>query len=191
MKIEVLHCPNCNSTINDENMSFCPYCGSKLFVDDGTKRIEYNKTVTINKNTTIVNRDDTEIRKAELNDLRDQRRTKSSNRMIIFYILLLILCFAFVPLAQKYDNEQEEKKLREGIYIQTSAKEYEGKDYQIVVSELKGLGFTNIQTKDIPPVWYKKAGTVERISINGDAKFEKQTYFLKDVPILISYYAID
>lgn len=184
MKVEVLQCPNCNSNIKDENITFCPYCGSKLFVDDGTKRIVINKNIKIVNDITKTKRDETEIIKAELKDRHDKREQKITYTLIICLMLLVA-----VPFFMMFRAEKEEKtKYIEGLDIQTPAKDYEGRNYEIVVSELEGLGFYNIETKAVPARWLKKEGTVERISINGDYKFKKGTYFRKDASIIITYY---
>ena len=53
MKLVSLRCPNCDANINTEigNRStfFCPYCGSKIYVDDEVQRVEVNVNHTYRK----------------------------------------------------------------------------------------------------------------------------------------------
>ena len=49
MEVKELKCPACGAKIeSDKKVSFCSYCGSKLFLDDGSKNINY-KTEDIAK----------------------------------------------------------------------------------------------------------------------------------------------
>lgn len=178
MKVEVLHCPNCNSNINDEKSSFCPYCGSKLFIDDGIRKIEINKNIKIDKTITKSTRDETEIYKEEMRDRRNRRYYRSMLFCFIAMLSIGIILFLF----EKYEHQDD-------VYVQTSAKKFEGRNYQGVISELEGLGFTDIEANPVQAVWYKKDGSIERISINGNSEFNTNTYFPKDAPIVITYYS--
>lgn len=52
------------------------------------------------------------------------------------------------------------------------------------------LGFTNVSLDSRPKYWWdfmKKAGSIEKIAINGDDKFLATAFFTKDASIFISY----
>ena len=66
--------------------------------------------------------------------------------------------------------------------------DYEGRNYQKVVSELEDLGFTNITLKranDLVTGWITKEGTIKSISINGINDFTDGDSFAYDDEIVI------
>lgn len=74
------------------------------------------------------------------------------------------------------------------IDIDGEAKDYEGRNYQDVVSELESLGFTNITLKradDLVLGWFSKEGNVKSISINGVGDFADGDSFDYDDEIVI------
>ena len=74
------------------------------------------------------------------------------------------------------------------IEIDGEAKDYEGRNYQEVVSELESLGFTNITLKradDLVLGWFSKEGNVKSISINGVSDFADGDSFAYDDEIVI------
>lgn len=49
MKMYQLNCPACGATVEieqDRKSIFCYYCGSKIYLDDGVKRVEITKKLT-------------------------------------------------------------------------------------------------------------------------------------------------
>jgi len=74
------------------------------------------------------------------------------------------------------------------IDIEGEDKEYVGRNYQEVVSELKSLGFTNITLKranDLLTGWFTKEGDIKSISINGISDFSDGDAFAYDDEIVI------
>ena len=74
------------------------------------------------------------------------------------------------------------------IDIDGAAKDYKGRNYQEVVSELEALGFTNItlkRTNDLVTGWFTKEGAVKSTSINGNSDFAKGDTFAYDDEIII------
>lgn len=74
------------------------------------------------------------------------------------------------------------------IDIEDGVKDYEGRDYQEVVSELASLGFANITLKranDLVTGWLTKEGSIQSIRINGVSGFEKGESFAFDDEIVI------
>lgn len=41
MEIKSFKCPQCGANLDNKNVSFCSYCGAKLYFDDGSKNINY------------------------------------------------------------------------------------------------------------------------------------------------------
>ncbi|MBQ7558484.1 MAG: hypothetical protein IJT00_10540 [Lachnospiraceae bacterium] len=47
MKIVSIKCPSCNAVTEvstDKDYCYCPYCGTMSYINDGTRRVENNKT---------------------------------------------------------------------------------------------------------------------------------------------------
>lgn len=79
----------------------------------------------------------------------------------------------------------------DNIFIPTSSDSFNGKNYVVVVDQLKALGFTNISTQVAyePATFFHKDGTVEHILIGGKTEFTTEDFFKKDTPIIIYYYS--
>ena len=95
MKMVSLRCPNCGKTVTLEKgqkMCFCTYCGSQLFLDDGSKNV--NITHNHNHNFTFRKVDETKIRTAEIES--DNQRRKLENDRHEVAIGLAILAFTIV-----------------------------------------------------------------------------------------------
>ena len=76
------------------------------------------------------------------------------------------------------------------IQIPNSSKEYNGKDYNEAVDELRGLGFTNISVfeQEGPKFGlFRKENSIARIIINGQTQFEKGSWVSSDTTIRITY----
>lgn len=74
------------------------------------------------------------------------------------------------------------------IDIECESEDYEGRDYQKVVSELEDLGFTNITLKranDLVTGWITKEGAIKSININGINDFSNGDSFAYDDEIVI------
>jgi len=65
MEIKKLKCPECGANFeSDEKVSFCSYCGAKLYFDDGTKTVNYNyKTEDVAKIKEIETNKEIELKK--------------------------------------------------------------------------------------------------------------------------------
>lgn len=90
MKLQSFACPQCNAPldpIKDARFMFCPYCGTKIVIDD----IEYYKEDSKTQREQI--RADREVRKveakhnAEVEKEREKRKAEESeNRMVLFVL---------------------------------------------------------------------------------------------------------
>ena len=144
MKVLALKCPNCDASIKDEKISFCPYCGSKLFIDDGTRRVEINKNIHISQSVSKYQKDEAAILRAKIEDKRNKRErwmefiSEHGEKLSSF--VLIIFLFGMMLLGINHLDTEEESRKSVGVYIKTSAKGYEGEDYKTVVAELEALG---------------------------------------------------
>lgn len=76
-------------------------------------------------------------------------------------------------------------------YPPMTSKEAKKQNYNDVVTQFKNAGFGNIklvQEKDLITGWVTKDGSVESVSINGDAKYKTTSSFRVDAEITITYH---
>lgn len=77
------------------------------------------------------------------------------------------------------------------IRIDINLKDYKGKKYEEVVTELESKGFTNIQLENLQDVVlgvFTKEGTIEKVTINGSEDYKVGDWIDKQAEILISYH---
>ena len=71
---------------------------------------------------------------------------------------------------------------------------FKGKDYSVVINDLKDAGFTNIELSPIPDLvtgWVTKDGEVESVSVDGNSDFSKGDRFSKDSKIRVDYHTFE
>lgn len=82
---------------------------------------------------------------------------------------------------------------REGqAQMPASSQDLVGEHFEVVVEELEGAGFTNIETRplgDLITGWLKDDGEVEKIRIDGSNTFSKGKWFAADTKIVITYHS--
>lgn len=130
-------------------------------------------------------------------------KTKRSMIKWTFYIVLLIVVGIFMiysSINSKLENRKSEKRINEMISQgKISAgyyNDYQGKNYYSVVSDLKELGFSNIELRDLndtdPFTEFlfddMKENTIATISIAGKSYFTEKDFFNPDDKILICYH---
>lgn len=83
------------------------------------------------------------------------------------------------------------EKTADGIKMPFSSGVCKGDNYQDVISDLKNAGFTNVETEvlyDLVTGILTKDGEVEKVSVNGDAKYDPDARYPKDVKIVVTYH---
>lgn len=84
MKLQAVECPNCKAPIEpltDARFMFCPYCGTKIIIDD----IEVHKENSKTERERI--RADRDIQKHEIDN-----KNKMEMREQIITVILIIIC---------------------------------------------------------------------------------------------------
>lgn len=198
MKMYLLKCPNCDATLEvepDRKMLFCSYCGSKIIVDDEVKRVEITKNINYHETYT----DEAKIKetsskeKIRLQEMEYADKEKKRNDKAIFIsigFLILIMLFAF---GMSHYHSEKNKPNENQVKISANANDYKGELYEQVIKELESIGFKNfecIALKDLDNEWFTKEGAIEKISINGDFKFEDGDIFSKDAKVIILYHSM-
>lgn len=188
-----LTCPNCGADLElttDKDFCFCSFCGSRIMIDDGVQRTEYTKNVNYHKTYTDEARMQEAQSKENINIQKmafEERQDKRNNRSLLFIFLLWFGILLVVYLAVTIKDTPKKNEVK----INTTYKEYRGENYNQVISELENNGFSNIECieqKDLVTGWLKDDGDVEKVTINGNSKFEKGDIFPKDAKIIITYH---
>ena len=84
MKLQAVECPNCKAPIEpltDARFMFCPYCGTKIIIDD----IEVYKENSKTERERI--RADRDIQKHEIDN-----KNKAEMREQIITVILIVIC---------------------------------------------------------------------------------------------------
>ncbi len=198
MKLHKLSCPNCNGVLdlNVENKEyiFCPYCGQKFFLDDEKKEYTVNqninikKDININKNITSTNRyiDDAEVEKVRAS----LKKEKMDNLIVIFIMIFFAIMAIFCFWMGDSGERAAEKAKEAGLISAGDSDDYEGENYELVVEQLKTLGFENISAVDLDDagiaLW--KSDKVESVSVGGDTSFSSDDYFESDEAVIVKYH---
>ena len=77
------------------------------------------------------------------------------------------------------------------INAPVESSEVSSSNYQDMVSQFKGAGFTNVSTKEIDDLilgWLTEDGQVEEVSIGGKTSFSTSDTFAVDAPVVVSYH---
>ena len=149
MELKKLKCPECGANFeSDEKVSFCSYCGAKLFFDDVTKTINYNyKTEDVAKIREIeVNRE------LELNK-RQEEKKGNKNFLIgmILFIAIFIIGFASLFGGIKNESDKQEKELQSlvnEIYIDIN-----NGNYDSALIKANSLHYTADWSHEIEEKW--------------------------------------
>ena len=157
MELFKLVCPNCGSNINLDRKTdacFCPYCGTKFILDDGT--VHVNQTVTY--------RDEAKLRELELKEEERKRkekeehdaaqRQKEQNAAARKFKIWFFIIFSIIVMGVNYFREispdkPNTKKLVSPDWYKSTA---------IVVPEVNLKEKTRVETKgplqyEIPKSW--------------------------------------
>lgn len=80
---------------------------------------------------------------------------------------------------------------KNNTFINYSSSDFEGNNYEQVISQLEKQGFTNIKTQKIDDLvtgWITKDGEVEEVKIDGYSSFSTNSRYAPDVEIIVSYH---
>ena len=198
MRLRVYRCPSCHAQIQiDENLKkcFCNYCGAMISItDDNSFTYTYRKI----DEARIREADaDEKIRLKEIDAKAEDEKGK--NKIAIFIFLILFIMFLVSFLMLEFDTYMEKKQKYEEdiahqsmISVVSSYKDYVGENYDMVIQQFEDLGFTDIEAygeNDLSFDIFKKNNTVDKISINGDSKFDDNQWYDPDAKIRIYYHS--
>ena len=93
--------------------------------------------------------------------------------------LCVILVCAMIAGCQSVENP---------AHTPFASNEYQGRNFQEVISELEDSGFTNIKTDTMVTYSLSKDGTVGQVTIDGHYTFFKNSVYEENVSVTVSYY---
>ena len=193
MKMYQLNCPACGATVEieqDRKSMFCSYCGSKIYLDDGVKRVEITKNINYHQTYT----DEAKIReherkeKIQLKQLEYEEREKKRNDRVVFICIGILFLVAAICFGISRFYEEVGKADVNELQVPFSSKDLKGENYEQVIIDLENAGFIEITTKennDLVTGFITKDGSVEKVSINGDSDFEERYIFRKKLQLLL------
>ncbi|MBO6206786.1 MAG: hypothetical protein J6O73_07590 [Lachnospiraceae bacterium] len=201
-KLEQLNCPACGAGIDMDLQGrkavFCPFCGNQFAVDDGER--VYTKNINIRKDIKIHERytNDAALEKERRKDKESEREHKEFKLTIAAAVIILLASYGNLN-ADTRKREQEERERREAEQVAIDAgmvrpgqndQDMVGKNYQVVMEQLKSAGFSDITLIDMDDAGLlkNKKDTVESVTIGGKASFRASDFFEPDAKIVISYH---
>ncbi|WP_197053104.1 DUF4839 domain-containing protein [Planococcus sp. PAMC 21323] len=104
-------------------------------------------------------------------------------KKLMFILSLTIVAVLSVACADEADPNI--------LKVSKSSDEIIGENYETVITELKAVGFTDIETKvldDLITEWLTKDGEIEQVEIDGKAEFNAKDSFQKDSKVIITYH---
>ncbi len=175
MDVKALKCPKCGANLQiDENVSFCSYCGSKLFFDDGAININY-KTEDIGK-----------IKEIELNKQKEKNRVRENSRIVgskwmlnfgLIYLSIIVVCFYILSQEKKillfflfyfmlyvilfYKSKLQEKSLNN--LVNEIQIDINSNNYEKALIKVKTLRYTANWSNEIKEKWDDIRNTLEKI----------------------------
>lgn len=168
MKMYQLNCPACGATVEieqDRKSCYCSYCGSKIYMDDGVKRVEITKNINYHKTYT----DEARIRESEAKErMQDkkyaadkekwERKEKSKSRAAIRGFLIAAICVvAYFLFIEVYFNSEKKASDKQEAELQTIVEEVmvdiENGDFESAHIKAETIYYTEGWSSEIEDKW--------------------------------------
>lgn len=211
-------CPNCSASleIDDSNrdFAFCQYCGAKIMLDD------YRSTQRIVDEAAIKRAEvEHDIRLKEL--ALEEKQMGWKKYAIIAWIGATLFCFLLGGIGSLADieglqmmyligmnvglwgglflmtNKNKDKRrsgsTSGGIKITSALSDYDEKNYEAYISQLRRAGFSDIKAialQDLNWLSQKKNGKIESVTIDGEDEIEEGDIFSRDASITVTYHSL-
>lgn len=93
-KLIKMRCPSCNGQLDfstDKDFCFCPFCGEKILIDDGTQT-----TINITRDEAEIEKQKVRLEEIKLQDVRNTE--KEDDKQTILLLGICVIIFALVLL---------------------------------------------------------------------------------------------
>lgn len=160
MKIYQLKCPACGGTIEiEKSRTFCfsSYCGTKVYIDDETHRVEITKNINYHKTYT----DEAKIRKIESEErMQEQRfvaerdKRKSKKWSALGTVLLAIVCIAvFFSFYNSAKDASDHQKQELQIIVDEIMQSIEDGNFEDAYVKAEKIRYTENWSSEITDKW--------------------------------------
>lgn len=164
MKMYLLDCPACGAQVEIEHerkSCFCTHCGRKIYLDDGTKRVEITKDIKYHKTYT----DEAKIKEIESREriyekelAKDKAFVKQKNKQgiittvcVVVGIIFVISLFGLLIGSQKKASDEEEMELQRTI--EEILQDIEKSEYDVARIKAESLYYTSNWSDEIEDKW--------------------------------------
>lgn len=168
MKMYQLNCPACGATVEieqDRKSCYCSYCGSKIYMDDGVKRVEITKNINYHKTYT----DEARIRESEAQErMQDkkyaadkekwERKEKSKSKaalrsflVVAIAVVVYLLVFGGYFGSEKRESEEQEKELQ--TIVEEVMVDIENGDFKSAHIKAETIYYTAGWSSEIEDKW--------------------------------------
>lgn len=203
VKFTAIKCPECGANLDIEEgrrQMFCSYCGAKIIMsneneyfihhidDTEVKKAEIERAVEMKELEALEKR-----RAAAEKAYKEKQKLmmllvfftivsfligfSSHNGSGMGFLMAGMVCLLILMYMWKNDSSDERSvDAEEKIKVPSSISNYSEKNYATIESIFARAGFTNVRSvplNDLTIGFLKKAGTVDSITINGNACFQK------------------
>ncbi len=164
MRMYLLECPACGAKVEmetDRKSCFCTYCGNKVYLDDGTKRVEITKNINYHKTYTdeakirdIESRERMYDKKLAADEAHEKRKHKANRNswlgLIAYAIVILVIGSVFFT-SQKRESDNQEKALQS--IVNEIMQDINDGNYSSAHIKVESLYYTAGWSDDIEKKW--------------------------------------
>lgn len=168
MKMYQLNCPACGATVEieqDRKSCYCSYCGNKIYIDDGVKRVEITKNINYHKTYT----DEARIIESQVQErMRDkkyaadkekwERKEISKSKAKLRSFLAVAICVVAYLLvfvgyfgSEKRESEEQEKELQ--AIVQEVIEDIKNEDFESAHIKAESIYYTAGWSSEIEKKW--------------------------------------
>ncbi len=170
-------CTECGATIKEAS-KFCEYCGARIKLSELESVLSFHE-----------DRDKRNL-EAKRREADAARAAKAANekralKILLVWFVVWVLGFGFLWWDEYYRVEPNTTAMP------VASREFDGRNYQDVKTDLQAAGFTSLETSAVPDLklgLLKKSGEVEEVSVNGRTDFSADDRFPTGARIIIRYH---
>ena len=160
MRMYQLKCPACGASIEVErnrDSCFCSYCGTKVYVDDETHRVEITKNIRYTDEAKI-RKIESEERMQERRFTAEQKKRKSNNLSTLVVVFLVLACVvgSFISLKSSLDSSEEASDRQEEelqAIVDEVLQDIENGNFREAYIKAERIRYTESWTSEIEDKW--------------------------------------
>lgn len=217
MKMISLKCPECGAVLSaeeDRNQMFCSYCGAKIIITNENEHIyRHIDEGQIKEAEAQIKKAEVEqsiqLKKLDIIERKRAALEKAKKLKVIISIIIGIIGISLISAGVNSvgylcltgliwiwllsDNDKEDDiDFGDKIKVPSSVSDHKNKSYSSVEALFINAGFANVKCvplNDLTVGLFKRAGTVETISINGKEITSGGKKYPSDAFVVITYHS--